>query len=100
MNEFKVGDFVKNIGRARNSAVCSSNDYCTIEGKVGKITKVGWSRTILKPAYEITWSDGKTCGKSHTDIVLAKPHEIPFEFSKHKISKEQKEHLLNLISSI
>lgn len=99
MSSFEIGDYVKNIKtNAWNSAVCEYNNHYKVENKVGKITKVGWSKTLNLPAYEIIWDDGTTCGKSHDSLVLAELNEIPFKFKP--ISKDQKNHLLKLIKEI
>ncbi|TXG81367.1 MAG: hypothetical protein E6R13_06250 [Spirochaetes bacterium] len=99
MSGFKVGDYVKNIKtNTWNSTVCAYDNHYRVENKVGKVTKVSWSKTMNTHAYEITWDDGTTCGKSHNSLILAEPNEIPFKFKP--ISKDQKNHLLKLIKEI
>lgn len=88
MNEFKVGDWVVVLNNKKGGN--------HIIGKAYEITDTGHIPDFQLTGVDINgvdrdWYYSKEC------IRKAKPHEIS---GRPIISKEQKEHLLNLISSI
>lgn len=75
--EFKVGQYVKNIDDTFNSTACKENNNYKELGIIGKITKVRYSNIAKLPSYEITWlKNGLKCGKDKQQITLAKLEEI------------------------
>ena len=88
MSAFKIGDWVY------------TNQFNIVGYKPGvyKIIKVEQYDDYLAIAVEIDERDYIWCYPPHGSITrLAYPYEIP---GRPTISKKQKEHLLNLISSI
>jgi len=71
--EIEVGDEVENIGiQHYNGAVCTENNNYTEKGIKGIVTKKGYSVGADCIAYEITWHNGKKCGKSINQVKLIK----------------------------
>lgn len=71
--EIEVGDEVENIDiQHYNGAVCTENNNYTEKGIKGIVTKKGYSVRADCIAYEITWHNGKKCGKSINQVKLIK----------------------------
>ena len=71
--EIEVGDEVENIAiQHYNGAVCTENNNYTEKGIKGIVTKKGYSVGADCIAYEITWHNGKKCGKSINQVKLIK----------------------------
>ena len=71
--EIEVGDEVENIDiQQYNGAVCTENNNYTEKGIKGIVTKKGYSVGADCIAYEITWHNGKKCGKSINQVKLIK----------------------------
>lgn len=71
--EIEVGDEVENIDiQHYNGAVCTENNNYTEKGIKGIVTKKGYSVGADCIAYEITWHNGKKCGKSINQVKLIK----------------------------
>jgi hypothetical protein len=71
--EIEVGDEVENIDiQQYNGAVCTEKNNYTEKGIKGIVTKKGYSVGADCIAYEITWHNGKKCGKSINQVKLIK----------------------------
>lgn len=71
--EIEVGDEVENIDiQHYNGAVCTENNNYTEKCIKGVVTKKGYSVGADCIAYEITWHNGKKCGKSINQVKLIK----------------------------